>query len=104
VTGGPIKHLCDEHKVAERVAELFELKPEEVLSSGKQPQRVKARSSMCYWTVKELEVAGVDIARSLRISQSAVSRALAGGERIAAVINLKLTEDYKRKKNKNVFG
>jgi putative transposase len=80
----------DVDKVAERVAKLFELKPEEVLSSSKQPQRVKARSLLCYWAVKELEIGGAHIARRLKISQSAVSRAVARGERIAADMDLKL--------------
>jgi len=83
----------DVDKVVGRVAKLFELKPEEVLSSSKQPQRVKARSLLCYWAVKELEVGGVDIARRLKISQSAVSRAVARGESIAADMDLKLIEE-----------
>jgi REP element-mobilizing transposase RayT len=83
----------DVDKVVGRVAKLFELKPEEVLSSSKQPQRVKARSLLCYWAVKELEVGGADIARRLKISQSAVSRAVARGERIVADMDLKLTEE-----------
>ena len=58
----------DVDKVAERVARLFELKPGEVLSSSKQPQRVKPRSLLCYWAVKKLEVGGVDIARRLRLA------------------------------------
>jgi len=87
------KQGYDVDKVVGRVAKLFELKPEEVLSSSKQPQRVKARSLLCYWAVKELEVGGVDIARRLKISQSAVSRAVARGESIAADMDLKLIEE-----------
>ena len=83
----------DVDKVAERVAKLFELKPAEVLSASKQPQRVKARSLLCYWAVKELEIGGADIAKRLKISQSAVSRAVARGEMIAAEMNFKLTEE-----------
>ena len=82
----------DIDKVVDRVANLFLLKPEEVLSSSKQPQRVKARSLLCYWAAKELEIGGADIARRLKISQSAVSRAVARGERIAAEMDVKLTE------------
>jgi REP element-mobilizing transposase RayT len=83
----------DVDKVVDRVAKLFELKPEEVLSSSKQPQRVKARSLLCYWAVKELEIGGADLARRLQISQSAVSRAVARGEKIAAAMDLKLIEE-----------
>jgi hypothetical protein len=42
--------------------------------------------------VKELEIGGADIARRLKISQSAVSRAVARGERIAAEMDLSLME------------
>jgi len=83
----------DVDKVAERVAKLFELKAEEVLSTSKQPQRVKARSLLCYWAVKELEIRGADIARRLKISQSAVSRAVTRGERLAADMDLKLISE-----------
>ena len=83
----------DVDKVAERVARFFELKPGEVLSSSKQPQRVKARSLLCYWAVKELEVGAVDMARRLGVSQTTVSRAVARGESIAAHMDLKLIEE-----------
>jgi hypothetical protein len=82
----------DVDKVAERVAKLFELKPEEVLTSSKKPKRVRARSLLCYWAVKELEIGGADIARRLKISQSAVSRAVARGEMIAAEMDVNLME------------
>ena len=82
----------DIDKVVDRVANLFLLKSEEVLSSSKQPQRVKARSLLCYWAAKELEIGGASIASRLKISQSAVSRAVARGEKIAAEMDLKLTE------------
>ena len=82
----------DIDKVVDRVANLFVLKPEEVLSFSKKPQRVKARSLLCYWAAKELEIGGASIASRLRISQSAVSRAVARGEKIAAEMDLKLTE------------
>jgi putative transposase len=82
----------DIDKVVDRVATLFLLRPDELLSSSKQPQRVKARSLLCYWAAKELEIGGADIARRLKISQSAVSRAVVRGERIAAEMDLKLKE------------
>ncbi len=82
----------DLDEVVSQVAEIFSLKLEEVLSSSKQPQRVKARSLLCYWAVKELGMHGADIARRLRISQSAVSRAVVRGEKTASDMELRLLE------------
>ncbi len=81
----------DFDNITERVAKIFRLKPEQVLSSGKQPQRVKARSLLCYWAVRELEMTGAIIARKLKITNSAVSRSIVRGEKIAVDMNLKLT-------------
>ena len=83
----------DFDKIIDRVARTFELKPEEVLSSVKQPRRVKARSLLCYWAVNELEMTGAAVGRRLKMSKSAVSRAVLRGERIAADMKLKLFED-----------
>ncbi len=82
----------DFDKAVVRVAEVFHLKPEQVLSTVKQPQRVKARSLLCFWAVKELEMRGTDVAQRLKISKSAVSRAVVRGEKIATDMELKLSE------------
>jgi chromosomal replication initiation ATPase DnaA len=79
--------------VVDRVADLFHLKPVQVLSSAKQSQRVKARSLLCYWAVKELKMQGSDVAGRLEISNSAVSRAVTRGEKIAIDLKLKLIEN-----------
>ena len=52
-----------------------------------------ARSLLCYWAVKELEIGGADIATRLKVSQSAASRGVASGESIAADMDLKLIEE-----------
>lgn len=51
-------HGVDFDKITNRVANIFHLKPEQVLNSGKQSQRAKARSLLCYLAVKELEKTG----------------------------------------------
>ena len=56
----------------------------EVLGFAKDPQTVKGRSALYYWANWGLGMTTVEISRRLRISQSAVSRAFLGGERIAA--------------------
>jgi REP element-mobilizing transposase RayT len=83
----------DFENVVDRVARLFSLKPAQVLSSAKQPQRVKARSLLCYWAVKELEMHSADVARRLKVTKSTVSRAVARGEKIAADMKLKLLDN-----------
>jgi hypothetical protein len=40
--------------LAARVAAIFQIKPKEMFLPGKQPIRVKARSLLCYWAVREL--------------------------------------------------
>jgi REP element-mobilizing transposase RayT len=80
-------------RILERVAGAYNLKPEEVLSASKLPQRVKARSLLCFWALKELEMSGADVARRLNMSRSAVSRAVARGEKVATDTAAKLMEE-----------
>ena len=83
----------DFDKIVDRVAKTFELKPEEILSNVKQRIRVNARSVLCYWAVNELEMSGAAVARRLKMSKSAVSRAVLRGEGIVSDMKLKLFED-----------
>ena len=57
--------------------------PRDILQAGKQPQRVRARSLVCYWAVRELGLSATEVGRQLDLSQSAVSRAVPRGEKIA---------------------
>jgi chromosomal replication initiation ATPase DnaA len=82
----------DFDKIADRVAKIFELKSEELLSKTRRRKRVKARSVLCYWAVNELKLPGAAVARRLKISNSAVSRAFVRGERIASDMELELFE------------
>jgi putative transposase len=69
--------------VVKRVGELLDLKVNEILRAGKQPQIVKARSLICFWANRELGMTTVDIAKRLGVCQSAVSRSSLRGEKIA---------------------
>jgi REP element-mobilizing transposase RayT len=86
-------HGYDFDKIVDRVATIFEFKPEEVLSNVKQRMRVKARSVLCYWAVNELKMTGTAVGRRLKMSDSAVSRAVRRAEKIAAEMKLQLFED-----------
>lgn len=77
-------------KILERVAEIFDLKPDQIIKAGKQRQLVKARRVACYWAVKELELPGTQVAMLFNICQPAVSRSVAEGGNIIAELNLKL--------------
>lgn len=74
----------DIDKLADRVAKIFSIKPEEIFKQGKQPVKVKARSLFCYWTVRELGFTMTDLAPKLNISQPAVSISVQRGERIVS--------------------
>ena len=73
----------DFQAVIRRVGDIFSLDPEMVLSAGKQPVRVEARSVACYWAVRELGITTVEVSRRLGITQSAVTKAVYRGEKLA---------------------
>jgi REP element-mobilizing transposase RayT len=73
----------DFDKVVDRVAKLTQLKPAEILLPSKQRHCVKARSLLCFWTVKELGMSSLSIAGRLGITQPAVSRLAQRGEKLA---------------------
>ncbi len=50
---------------------------------GRQKHRVRARDLLCYWTVIELGMPMVDLARKFNITPSAVSYAVQRGEKMA---------------------
>ncbi len=72
----------DIDKIAQRVAELLDIKISEVWARGKYSKIVKARSMLCFWAVRELGVNMTSLARRLKISPVAVSKSVARGERI----------------------
>jgi REP element-mobilizing transposase RayT len=74
----------DFERILKRVARIFELKPEELLSTIKQKKRIEARSVLCYWAVKEMEMPGAEVALRLKMSKSSISRAVVRGEKIAS--------------------
>jgi putative transposase len=59
-----------------RVAELLDLKPEQVLAVGKYKKMVAARSLFCFWATSELGISQSELGKKLKISQPAVSLAV----------------------------
>ena len=83
----------DINKLANKVAEIFSIRPEEIFQPGKQPLKVKARSLFCYWAVRELGITMVDLAPKLSISEPAVSMSARRGEHIAIENGYSLLND-----------
>jgi hypothetical protein len=80
----------DFDRVVERVAEMLDMDREQILERGNQPLRVKARSLVCYWAVRQLGLSGTSVGKLLKLSQSAVSRSVARGEKLSNGMQLTL--------------
>jgi len=82
----------DIDRVVEKVAEIFDMDAEQILRQGNQPLRVKAKSLVCFWAVRELGLSGTSVGKWLKLSQSAVSRSVARGEKLSGDMKLSLVE------------
>ena len=80
----------DFEKVLERASKLFQLENEYITGRGRQKDRVMARDLLCYWTVVELGMSMVDLARKFNITPGAISYAVQRGEKIAKERGLQL--------------
>lgn len=69
--------------IVRRASELFDVSVKAIITGGKQPDRVKARSLAAFWAVKELGMNGTAVGRKIGLTQSAVSRAVQRGEQLS---------------------
>jgi len=72
----------DFDRITKRVAEVMDMKTEQVTAYGKSPRTVKSRSLLCFWAHRKLGMTTVEIGKKLNISQSAVSRSSIRGQKI----------------------
>jgi REP element-mobilizing transposase RayT len=79
-------------RIAARVAEIFEMKADDILSKGKQQRKVKARSLFCFWAVRELGVSLTDLARHFGLSVPGIGYSVERGEIIARENSYQLVE------------
>ena len=82
----------DLDRIAERVAEIFGIETHRVYSKGKQAQKVKARSLLCFWAVREAGVSLREMARRLGMTAPAIGYAVERGESIANENGYRLIE------------
>jgi putative transposase len=73
----------DFEKVVERISILFQVEKEYITGRGRQKDRVRERDLLCYWTVVELGMSMVDLARKFDITPAAISYAVQRGEKMA---------------------
>jgi len=73
-----------------RVAELLDLKPEQVLAVVKYKKTVAARSLFCFWATSELGISQNELGQKLKISQPAVSLSVKRGEQLVIRHNYSL--------------
>ena len=69
--------------VAQSVAELMGLDISVLQNGGKRPTAVQARSLVCHWATAELRLTSTAVAKWLQITQSAVTKAVPRGEKLA---------------------
>lgn len=73
----------DFEKVVYRVCELFQMEKDYITGKGRQKDRVWAKNLLCYWTVIELGMPMVDLARKFDITPAAVNYAVQRGEKMS---------------------
>ena len=79
-------------KLADRVANILGMRPEDVWATGRYHHLVEARSLLCYWAARELGFSMASLARKLKISVPAVSKSVVRGEEMARAGGYSLVE------------
>lgn len=82
----------DLDKTAQRVSKLMGISTKEIWAPGKLQQIVNARSLLCFWAVRELEISMSSLAQKFGLSIPAVSKSVTRGKQIAEENNFRLIE------------
>jgi len=82
--------------LVKRVANQWNLSPEEVIVGGKRPSVTKARSVLSYLAVRKMGMKATEVAGRIGLSQPAISKSLLKGEEMVSV-NPSLMEPFQRK-------
>ena len=80
-------------KIADRVCELLGLDRKDIWSPGKERYRVRARSLLCFWASRELNVSQAELSRRFKLSATAISRSVKRGELMVRINHYSLIDD-----------
>ena len=69
----------DLDRLIERVAEIMDMEPEEVIYSGKERKIVRARSVLCFWATDRLGISQTQLSEMMKLTQPAISQAVKRG-------------------------
>ncbi|MGE5850755.1 MAG: transposase [Candidatus Methylomirabilota bacterium] len=81
----------DLERIAAQVANLCRMDVHEIFAKGRHPQRVQARSLLCFWAVRQFGIPLTDIARRLDMSPPAIGYSVQRGEAIARERGLRIS-------------
>jgi hypothetical protein len=73
----------DLEKLLIKVAQYYEIEPENLKTASKESAITKARTLLCYLAVRKLMIRCADVARALNISPATVSRATSRGVKLS---------------------
>jgi putative transposase len=82
----------DLDRIAGRVADILNIKKEDVFTKGKQAMKVKAKSMLCYWAVRETGMSIRSLAKQLGMSGPGVGYAVERGATLIRENKFALTE------------
>ena len=80
--------IINDESIAERISEIFDMPSSELWIPGKQRWRVQAKSVLCYWANRELEVSMSELSRRMNVSVMAISHAVQRGAKIVKELNI----------------
>ncbi len=78
--------------MAERVSEMFDMPSPELWIPGKHRWRVRAKSVLCYWANRELEVSMSELSRRMNVSVMAISHAVQRGAKTVKELNISFSQ------------
>lgn len=79
-----------QEKIADMISEMYDISMDDLLSKGRYPSRVEARSLFCYIASHELGISVTDLAKRIGMTPSAITYAVERGKKIAKRKNFKL--------------